>query len=54
MLVQERMRFKAKPSTASNDSLEMWRENPHDDLVLAIGIAAWIGERAMHRLWIAV
>jgi hypothetical protein len=26
----------------------------HDDLVLATAIAAWIGERAMLRLWVSV
>ena len=54
MLVQELMHFKARPTTASNDSLEMWRENPHDDLVLAIAIAAWTGERATKRFWMCV
>jgi hypothetical protein len=36
------------------DSFEAWRENPHDDLVLAIAIAAWVGERAMYEFWISV
>ncbi len=52
-LVQELLNFKAKVSTAASDSFEDWRENPHDDLVLAVGIAAWVRERAYKRLWIA-
>jgi hypothetical protein len=36
------------------DSFEAWRENPHDDPVLAVAIAAWIGERAMLELWVSV
>jgi hypothetical protein len=36
------------------DTFEAWRENPHDDLVLAIAIAARVGGRAMPRLWIGV
>jgi hypothetical protein len=39
-LSQKLLNFKAKPSTAPLDSFEAWRENPHDDLVLAIAIAA--------------
>jgi hypothetical protein len=54
MLTQELLNFKAKPSTAPLDSFEAWRENPHDDLVLAVAIAAWVGERAMLRLWVDV
>jgi hypothetical protein len=52
-LVQELLNFKAKVTTAAADSFEDWRENPHDDLVLAIGIAAWVGERAVKRFWSA-
>jgi hypothetical protein len=52
-LVQELLNFKAKVTTTSADSFEAWRENPHDDLVLAIGIAAWVGERAVRRFWVA-
>lgn len=53
-LTTELLNFKAKPSTSPLDSFEAWRENPHDDLVLAVAIAAWVGERAMHQLWVSV
>ena len=30
---------------ALNETYEAWRENEHDDLVLACGLAAWAAER---------
>jgi hypothetical protein len=52
-LVKELLNFKVKidPATA-HDSYSAWRENVHDDLVLAVAMACWFGER--HReveLW---
>lgn len=52
-LVRELQNFKMKFPSVS-DPFEAWREGPHDDLVLAVAIAAWLGERGMKRLWIAV
>jgi hypothetical protein len=46
ILVQELLNFKAKIRTQSDDTLAEWREGPHDDLVFAVAIAAWIGEKA--------
>ena len=45
-LVQELLTFKVKidPSTA-HDSYAAWREQDHDDLVLALALACWWGER---------
>jgi hypothetical protein len=37
--------FKAKITAADKDALVAWREGPQDDLVLAVAIAAWEGER---------
>jgi hypothetical protein len=51
LLVQELMNFKAKPVTATDDTLESWREGPHDDLVLAVAIAAWEGEHYLDWSW---
>jgi hypothetical protein len=45
MLVQELMNFKSKVPTVASDVLGDWREGQHDDLVLAVAIAAWMGER---------
>lgn len=36
--------FKIDPITA-HDSYGAWREGAHDDLVLAVAVAAWYGER---------
>jgi hypothetical protein len=39
---------------AEDDSVIDWRERPHDDLVLALAIAAWIAERGRRefRVWL--
>ena len=29
------------------DAVELWREGLHDDLVLAVGLAAWMGEKTL-------
>ena len=45
-LVQELLTFKVKidPATA-HDSYAAWREQDHDDLVLALALSCWWGER---------
>jgi hypothetical protein len=44
-LIKELQNFRVKidPQTAP-DSYSAWRENMHDDLVLATALACWIGE----------
>jgi hypothetical protein len=49
-LVQELMTFRVKATLSPNDTLETWREGPHDDLVLAVAIAAWQSER-LREFW---
>jgi hypothetical protein len=44
-LVQELLNFKLKVTISANDTLDDWRAGVHDDLVLAVAIAAWEGER---------
>lgn len=45
-LVQELQTFKVKINIATgNESFEAWREKDRDDLVLAVAIAAWLGEQ---------
>jgi hypothetical protein len=47
LLVDELVKFRAKVSVASDHTLESWREGPHDDLVLTVGLAAWQSERTL-------
>jgi hypothetical protein len=51
LLVKELETFKAKITLARPDALEDWREGPHDDLVLATALAAWVGEKALPGLY---
>jgi len=52
VLQQELLGFKVKISAATgNDSYSAWRENQHDDLVLAAALACWWSERPRHWLW---
>jgi len=48
LLVQELENFRAKVTTAKNEGLESWREGRHDDLILAVAVAAWLGEHDAH------
>jgi len=34
-------------AAGQEETLEAWREGPHDDLVLAVALAAWWGEKAL-------
>ena len=47
-LVSELQAFKVSISLSGHDRYGndqgAWRENPHDDLVLAVALAAWYGE----------
>jgi hypothetical protein len=47
LLVRELENFKAKVTLAGVDPVESWREGEHDDLVLAVALAAWAGEKAL-------
>ena len=46
ILIQELLNFKVRldPSTA-HDAYSAWREQDHDDLVLALALACWWGDR---------
>jgi hypothetical protein len=50
-LVQELMNFRVKATLSPTETLESWREGPHDDLVLAVAIAAWQSEQLL-QFWI--
>jgi hypothetical protein len=59
VLVQELQNFRVKISLAGHDSYgagagEEWRVGAHDDLVLAVAIALWVGEaEPIGHYWIA-
>src|SRR4029079_4449270 len=44
-LVKELTNFRIKLTPTANDLVTTWREGRHDDLVLAVAIAAWAGEK---------
>jgi hypothetical protein len=43
-LADELQQFRLRTVPLTDDVVE-WRERPHDDLVLAVAVAAWYGER---------
>lgn len=45
ILEHEFQSFRAKISISGNDTYEAWREQDHDDLVLAVALAAWAMEK---------
>jgi hypothetical protein len=46
VLGTELLQFRVKVSaTTGNETFEAWRERDHDDLVLAVALACWLGER---------
>jgi hypothetical protein len=44
LLVRGLGNFNVKITTAGNETFEAWRERDHDDLVLAVALACWLGE----------
>jgi hypothetical protein len=44
-LAEELANFRVKFSATGHESFGAWREGQHDDLVLALGVALWLGER---------
>jgi hypothetical protein len=44
-LKKELLNFQVKITAAANEAFGAWRENIHDDLVLAVAMAIWLGER---------
>jgi hypothetical protein len=46
-LVRELETFRVKITDAANETFGAWREGQHDDLVLAVALAAWMGEKCL-------
>lgn len=47
VLVQELQHFRMRPALVGQSAELAWRERERDDLVLALGLAAWLGETAL-------
>jgi hypothetical protein len=45
LLIRELLAFRVKVTTAANETFEAWRERDHDDMVLAVALAAWYAEQ---------
>lgn len=44
VLKKELGNFKVKVTPAANETFGAWRDGQHDDLVLAVALATWVGE----------
>ena len=51
VLKRELLDFKIKVTASANETFGTWREGAHDDLVLAVAMAAWVGERQTLSPW---
>src|SRR5262249_1596957 len=47
LLVRELQQFQVKITAAAEETFGVWRQGQHDDLVLALSLAAWLGEQAL-------
>jgi hypothetical protein len=50
-LVQELLNFRTKITAAGNEVFESRRDRDHDDLVLALALAVWSGEKDTMNYW---
>ena len=44
VLIRELADYQVKITASANEAFGAWRDGQHDDLVLALGIALWLGE----------
>jgi hypothetical protein len=51
MLIKEMENFKAKVTLAQAEELDSWRDGQQGDLVLAVALAAWFGEKGVPALY---
>jgi hypothetical protein len=52
VLVKELESFRVKITASAHETFEAWRERDHDDLVLAVALAAWVGHQGVQELWV--
>lgn len=48
---REAAMFKVKITSSANETYEAWRERDHDDVVLAVALAVWWGEKTGDAGW---
>ena len=53
VLKRELLDFKIKVTASANETFGCWREGAHDDLVLAVAMAAWLAEHQVCQPMIA-
>jgi hypothetical protein len=53
VLVKELENFRVKITPAAHETFEAWRQRDHDDMVLSVALAAWVGEQARKQLWVS-
>ena len=54
-LGQELRQFRARVTAAGHETMEAdWRNRAHDDLVLALAIAAFLGEQGCQTFWVRI
>jgi hypothetical protein len=51
VLVRELETFRVEISASANEPFASWRERDHDDLVLAVAMPAWVGDRGLKQFW---
>jgi hypothetical protein len=51
LLVKEMEHFKVKPRPAQTEEIDTWRDGEQGDLVLALALAAWYGEKGVPPLY---
>lgn len=44
--------FRLKMTTAGNETFGAWRDSDHDDLVLAVALACWLGEQPVREAYV--
>jgi hypothetical protein len=53
-LTRELATFQLRMPATAAEEMDAWRQGPHDDLVLAVAVAAWFGQRTFQRfrMWL--
>ena len=44
--------FRLKMTAAGNETFSAWRDADHDDLVLAVALACWLGEQPVRQAYV--